>query len=238
MAVIGGVVLPVGSAIGVVALAVSSPFLFVWLEHRGAIRSWPARWLRRALGVSIPPAFAFGITSSAMLTGVAWPVRMACPLLLVLAQAGCVTLASRAVRFPLTRELGWMGVEVEVKIRSSDNLPAMASQHVVRLTEEAITTTVRPSILYCVMTHIPLDAVKSVTARPARPQDSPWIRLPDGGEYFVTPGDVVEVKYRGGSAVLPVYDAAAFTEVIRTRLESMRSRRPVVGADDGRDGSS
>jgi hypothetical protein len=232
-AAVGGMVLPVSDAVGVVALSISTPFLLVWFERRTAIWNRPARWLRRALGVLAPHGVAIGITTGAILTGFAWPVRVACPLLLVLVQAGCVTLASRAVRYPLTPELGRMRVEVEAKIRSTDNLPALASPHDVRLTNEEIIITVRPSISYCVMPRISLDAVTSAAARPALPQDSPWIRIPEGGEYFVTSGDVVEVKCRSGSAVLPVYDAAAFTEVLRSRLETMRSDDPVVGADEG-----
>lgn len=216
-----GAVQPLGLATGTIVLAAASPALAAWLEWREPIWSRPASWLRRALGVLIPQTVAFGITGGVVLSGFAWPVRVAGPLLLMMVQLGCVVLASRAMRYPLTPELGRMPVEVAVKIRSSDNAPAVASQHDVRLTEQEIVTTVRPNFSSSAMQRIALEAVTSVVARPGRPQDSPWFKLSDGLEFFITPGHVVEVEYRGGTAVLPVYDAIAFAEVVQARLESM-----------------
>lgn len=220
LAVVDNIVRPMAVAAATVVLAVLPPLLAVWFERRTMIRDRPAQWLRRAAGVTIPHAVAFGLTTSTMLAQLPWPVRVSAPLLLVVAQAGCVTLASRAVRYPLTPELGGMRVEVEVKIRSAENGPVWASQHDVRLTEKEIITTVRPGISYGLMTSIPLETVTSVVSRSAHPRDSPWYRLPDGTEYPVIAGEVLDVRYPGGSAVLPVYDAAAFAEVIRSRLES------------------
>jgi hypothetical protein len=65
---------------------------------------------------------------------------------------------------------------------------------------------------------VQLADVKGVSVRPARPEDSPWVRLDGGRQYVVTGGDVIELRRRGGTLVLPVRNAAVFAEVIRSRI--------------------
>jgi hypothetical protein len=65
---------------------------------------------------------------------------------------------------------------------------------------------------------ISLADVTGVEVRPSRRQDNPWIRLPDGIEYYMLSGDVIVIRHKQGATVLPVFEAPAFADVILIRV--------------------
>jgi hypothetical protein len=203
------------------ALVIGAPITCVWLERRDAVRRRPARWLRRALGVVVPNAVAVGLASGAVTDG---PGRVLPAVGLVVVQLACVLLAARALRYPLRAEVGEMAVEVTEKVRSDhqSGTPAWALQDEVHLTEREILAVVRPRPMSAFGIAVRLADVMDVSVRPARPGEGPWVRLDDGGQYFVGEGDVVEVRHRRGALVVPVCNAEAFAEVIRSRIAARR----------------
>jgi hypothetical protein len=215
--VVRGRVAPVEVAALAAALVVGAPIMGVWRERRDAVRHRPARWLRRALVVVVPHACAVGLASSAITEE--WPVQTLAAVGLVAAQLVCVVIAGRAMRYPLRPELGEMDVEVCEKIRSDQSgLPAWVLQDEVCLTDREIVAVLRPGPASAFGISVQLADVKGVSVRPARPEDSPWARLEGGGQYVVTGGDVIELRRRCGTLVLPVRNAAVFAEVIRSRI--------------------
>jgi hypothetical protein len=216
-----GRVAPVEMAALAAVLVVGVPIMGLWLERQDAVRFRPARWLRRALAVVVPQACAVGLASGAITEE--WPVQALAAVGLVGAQLVCVVMAGRAMRYPLRPELGEMDVEVCEKIRSGQpGLPAWALHDEVRLTDRAFVAVLRPGPASAFGITIQLADVKAVSVRPMRPGDSPWVRLEGGGQYVVTGGDVIEFRHRGGTLVVPVRDAAAFAEVIRSRIAVRR----------------
>jgi hypothetical protein len=113
-----------------------------------------------------------------------------------------------------------MAVEVTGKIRSDhqSGTPTWALQDEVRLTDRELVAVLRPGPVSAFGIGVRLADVMDVSVRPARPDDGPWVRLPDGGQYFAGEGEVVEVRHRAGALVVPVCNASAFAEVIRSRI--------------------
>ncbi|OZM82255.1 hypothetical protein [Pseudonocardia sp. MH-G8] len=209
-------VAPVEAACAV-ALVIGAPIACGRLEWRDAVHRRPARWLRRALGVVLPTAVAFGLASGAVTDG---PVQALPAVVLVVTQLACVVLAARALRYPLRSELGEMAVEVTAKVRSGHQVgtPAWALPDEVRLTGRDVVVVLRPGPGSVSGIGVRLDDVMDVSVRPARPDGGPWIRLDSGAQYFAGEGDVVEVRHRDGALVVPVCNATAFAEVIRSRI--------------------
>jgi len=189
-----------------------------WLERRDAVRHRPALWLRRALVVVVPHACAVGLASSAVTEE--WSMQALAAVGLVVAQLVCVAMAARAVRYPLRADLGEMAVEVSEKVRSEhqSDTPVWTLQDEVRLTGREFVAVLRPGPMSAFGISVQLADVEAVSVRAARPADNPWVRLDDGGQYFVTEGEVIELVHRGGTLVVPVHNAAAFAEVIRSRI--------------------
>jgi hypothetical protein len=212
--VVRGRVAPV-EAVPAAALVIGAPIAGFWLERRDAVRRRPARWLRRALGVVVPNAAAVGLASGAVTEG---PVQALPAVGLAVMQLACVVLAARAMRYPLRPELGEMDVEVSERIRSDHQAGTPALQDEVRLTGEELVAVLRPGPTSAFGIRVRLADVMGVSARPARPDDGPWVRFADGEQYFAGEGDVVEVRHRRGALVVPVRNAAAFAEVCRSRI--------------------
>jgi len=218
--VVRGRVAPVETALAA-ALVIGAPITGIWLERRDAVRRRPARWLRRASGVVVPNAVALGLASGAVTDG---PGQVLPAAGLVVTQLACVVLAARALRYPLRPELGEMAVEVTEKVRSDhqSGVLAWALQDEVRLTDRKVLVVVRPGPMSAFGIAVRLDDVMDVSARAAQPGERPWIRLDGGQQYFVGEGEVVEVRHRRGALVVPVCHAAAFAEVIRSRIAARK----------------
>jgi hypothetical protein len=220
-----GYVQPAANAAVAIVLATAPLLVLLWYEGRERSDSRPACWPARALVTSLPQSAASGLVGGGLLgeTVVApWQqgVLLACATLLV--QVGPAVLASRILRRPLTPELGETSVEVLVKIRSNRGVPGWLEHDDVRLTDEAIITTVRPNMSWKAVICIRLSDVAAVDARPGTSEDNPWITLGEGLGYDVPPGDVVVIHHRHGARVLPVHDAAAFADVIRLRAGKVK----------------
>ncbi|WP_143517249.1 hypothetical protein [Pseudonocardia sp. MH-G8] len=216
--VVGGRVAPVGVAAAAAALVIGAPITAFWLERRDAVRHRPDRWLRRALLVVVAHACAVGLASSA---GTAeWQVQALLVVALAVVELVCVVMAGRALRFPLTPELGEMAVEVSEKIRSEHQAgtPVWALQDEMRLTDEGVVAILSPGAMSAFGIGVRLADVEAVSVRPGRAADNPWVRLDGGERYFVTGEEVIELRHRGGTMVVPVCNAAAFAEVIRARI--------------------
>ncbi|MFC5231657.1 hypothetical protein [Pseudonocardia zijingensis] len=218
--VVRGRVAPV-EATCAVALVIGAPIAGVWLERRDAVCHRPARWLRRALGVVVPTAAAFGLVSGAAVGGSA---QVLPAVGLAVTQVACVVLAARALRYPVGPELGEMAVEVVEKVRSRHQVgvPAWALPDEVRLNGQEIVVVLSPGPGTAIGIVVRLDDVRDVAVRPGRPDEGPWIRLDSGGQYFAGDGDVLEIRHRDGELVVPVCGAAAFAEVIRSRIAAQR----------------
>lgn len=220
-----GYVQPAAKAAVASALGTGPLLMLLWYERRHPSDDRPACWPARAFATSLPQAAASGLAGGELLgeTVLApWQhgVLIACATLL--AQVGPASVASRTLRRPLTPELGATSVEVLARIRSKRGVPGWLEYDDVRLTDQAIITTVRPNFSWKAVICIPLIEVRSVDARPGTPQDNPWIELDDDLAYDVPPGDVVVIRHGHGTQVLPVHDAAAFADVVRLRAGRVR----------------
>jgi hypothetical protein len=216
-----GYVQPAMTAAAATVLATGPLLVLLWYEGRHPSDSRPACWPARALVAALPQSAASGLVGGGLLgetVGAPWQqgVLLACVTLLV--QVGPAVLAGRMLRRPLTPELGETSIEVLVKIRSSRGVPGWLEHGDVRLTDQAIITTVRPNMSWKAVICIRLADVAAVDARPGTSEDSPWITLGEGLAYDVPPGDVVVIRHRHGTRVLPVHDAAAFADVVRLRV--------------------
>jgi hypothetical protein len=211
-----GRVAPVEAAIAA-ALVIGAPITGIWLERRDAVGRRPVRWLRRALGVVVPNAVAVGLAGGAVTGGSG---QILAVVGLGVAQLACVVLAARAMRYPLRPELGEMVVEVTEKLRSDHQAgsPTWALQDEVYLTDQELVAVVRPGPTSAFGISARLADVMDVSVRAARPGEGPWIRPDDSRQYFAGVGEVVEVRHRRGALVVPACNAAAFAEVIRSRI--------------------
>jgi hypothetical protein len=221
-----GYVQPAARAAAVGLLATGPLLMLLWHERRHPSDNRPACWPARALATSLPQAVASGMAGSGLLGAsvlAPWQqgVLIGCATLLV--QVGPAVLASLTLLRPLTPELGETSVEVVVNVRSDRGVPRWLEYDDVRLTDKEIITMVRPNFSWKAVICIPLIDVVAVDARPGTPEDNPWIRLDDDLAYAVPPGDVVAIRHRHGTRVLPVYDAATFADVIRIRAGKVRS---------------
>jgi hypothetical protein len=135
-----------------------------------------------------------------------------------------IRLASGALRRPLSSDLGEMNIEVLAKIRSSAEWrPSWLANDDVRLTDDSIVITVRPDSKWAFVARIEFADVVDVDIRRTTAQDGPWF-VADGGRMFWPPsGDVVAIRHRQGSQLLPVYEPAGFAEVLRARIRKATS---------------
>jgi hypothetical protein len=221
-----GHVQPAARAATVALLATGPLLVLLRYERRHPSDNRPACWPARALATSLPQAAASGMAGSGFLgESVLAPwqqgMLLACATLLV--QVGPAVLATRTLLRPLTPELGETSVELVVNVRSNRGVPRWLEYDDVRLTDQEIIITARPNMSWKGVISIPLLDVVAVDARPSTPQDNPWIRLDDDLAYDVPPGEVVAIRHRHGTRVLPVYDAAAFADVIRVRAGKVES---------------
>jgi hypothetical protein len=215
--VVGGRVAPVGVAAPAAALVIGAPLAALWLERRDPVGHRPDRWLRRALFPVAAHACAAGLVAAVVVGG--FRAALAVVGLAALELAG-VALAGRALRHPLTPELGEMAFEVSRKIRSAHqaDTPVWALQDELRLTDGEVVAVLRPGPTSAFGIAVRLADVEAVSARPGRPADNPWVQLGDGGWYVPAGGEVLEIRHRDDTLVVPVRDAAAFADVIRARI--------------------
>jgi hypothetical protein len=227
VAVAGGSIRPTGAAVAAAVLAAVSLTVLPWLERLDPVAKRPARWLRRGSAVVTPHAVAFGIAASALYGGgapLAWwqAVQFACAGLVIELMA--VALASRALRWPLSAELGEMDVEVQVKLRSSAEwLPVWLSHDDVTLTGEALITTLRPGGKWAFMERIGLADIVDVDTRQTTAEDGPWFITDDGQRFWPPAGQAIVITHRLGTRQLPVHDAERFAVVLRARVHAFVS---------------
>jgi hypothetical protein len=223
LAVIDGSMPTTGAAIAA-ALAVGALIMLAWWERRSPSSGRPAMWPRRGLGIVLPHAAAFGIAADArteLIPGPPWSqvLLFACALLVV--EGGAICQASRALRFPLTPELGEMDVEVLVKIRSvAEWQPAWLSHHDVRMTGDALLITVRPNPKWKYIVQVDLLDVTDVVVHSTASWSGPWFVI-DGHSFWPPGGDAVAITHRSGTTLLPVHRPDGFADVVRSRIQKL-----------------
>ncbi|GAA0925132.1 hypothetical protein GCM10009559_09780 [Pseudonocardia zijingensis] len=218
LALVDGAVPPVG-AMAAGALLVAPLVAFALQERRAPSRRRPAIWPRRGLLVVLPHAAVFGIVVAVRSEPASppWGQALLFAGLLLVVEFGAIWRASRVLRFPLTPELGEMDVEILVEIRSDAAWqPAWLSQHDVRMTDDALIITVRPTPKFGYAARIDLADVTGVLVRPAADREGPWFVV-DGYTFWPPAGDVVVIRHGSGSTVLPVHEPEAFAAVVRSR---------------------
>jgi hypothetical protein len=221
-----GYVQPAVTAAVVMVLATGPLLLLMRYERRHPSDDRPACWPARALATSLPQAVASGMVGAGLvgLTVLApWEQGMLLACATVSVQVSPAVLASRTLRRRLTPELGETGVEILVKIRSNRGVARWLENDDVRLTDQEIITTVRPNFSWKGVICIALIDVVEVEARPGTSQDNPWFRLDEDFTCDVPPGDVVVIRHRRGTQVLPTYEAAALADLIRLRAAKLQS---------------
>ncbi|MEJ3658003.1 hypothetical protein WEH80_34070 [Actinomycetes bacterium KLBMP 9759] len=196
-----GIVAAIGAVVPVLGLA--------WHERRAPTSRAPFRFRNRSVVVALAQGAAAGVVVGG---AVGW--------LLAPAVAGALTLpaiaAFRALRYPLSADLGDTGVEIRLRMRPVGSQPAWTNLNSVTLTSKEIIVRAQPGPTRAYQEHIPLDAVLDVEVRPTVPDDDPWFALEDFR--LPTPaGDVVVVRHTDGRRILPVLHAADFGAVARAR---------------------
>jgi hypothetical protein len=225
LAVIDGS-MPTTDAVFAAALAIGSLVLLVWWERRAPSSGRPAMWPRRGLGVVLPQAAAFGIAAEARTELIPLPpwsqvLLFACALLVL--EGGAICQASRALRFPLTPDLGEMDVEVLVKIRAvAEWMPAWLSHDDVRLTGDALLISVRPNLKWTYVDRIDLLDVTDVVVRSTTSWGGPWFVV-DGYSFWPPGGDAVAIIHRSGTTLLPVHRPDGFADVVRSRIHKLKA---------------
>lgn len=218
---------PTGAAVVAGVLVAVAPVLLARWERRAPSRGRPAIWPRRGLAIVLPHAAAFGIAAGARSepTSLPWSQVLLFAAALMVVEGGAICLASRALRFPLTPEIGEMDVEVLVRIRPVATwLPAWLSNDDVRMTGDALVVTVRPSPTCAYATRIALADVTDVAVRPTGDREEPWLVV-DGHRLWPPAGEAVVIIRRSGATMLPVHRPGAFAEVVRARIEALGRMR-------------
>jgi hypothetical protein len=222
----------VGALVIIIALAVGPPAAMLWWQQHHPSAEKPAGWPWRSLPVAFPQAIALGFAASAVLDEgtLAPPLRLLLVLAVSLVPAVTAEMARRTLLRPLVAELGATDFEVLVEPRTGHR-PWFYSDSVA-LTGREIVITVRSGSGRATWNpkteRIALADVTAVGARPAEPQDSPWITLADGRGLSVPPGDVVVVQCQDTIRVLPVADAAMFAEILRIRATRVQGAAVAV----------
>jgi hypothetical protein len=210
----------------VILLAVAPLIALLWFERRRPSGNRPDSWPVRTLVAALPQALGFAMAASDLLAHTTFPPWQRIVLLAsvpLLVQTGAAVTATRSVRRPLSAELGETDLEVRVELRSvRPGVPRWLCMEDVRLTGQEIIIIVQPGPTWRAMHRIALIDVIGVDARPATPHDNPWLTLDDGSGYRMVPGDVVVLRHRHGTQLLPAYDADAFADVIRARARKVR----------------
>jgi hypothetical protein len=218
----------------VVLLLAGAPLLVVLLVPRCRLHpDRPAAWPGRALAISISQAAACSIAvASGFNEGALVPwIQIGLPGLVAVLPVVAAVLAVRSLRHPLSPELGELDVEMRVAIRvAAPGVPQWFTQDQVRLTRDELIALFRPSAARAAVMRIALTDVTGVAARPVRSQDNPWITLPDGDEYYAPSGDVIVIRHKHGTNVLPVNDAKEFAEVLRIR--AARAQKATIPASN------
>jgi hypothetical protein len=234
-AAVGGSIRPTAVGWAAAVLAIASLVLLFWRERRAPAARRPASWVPRSLAIALPHAIAFGVAAAGVLDRTVPPswervVLLGCaPLAIELVAIG---IASRALRRPLTADLGEMDVEIVVKIRSpAEWLPGWLSHHDVTLTDDSVIITVRLDSKWKFVLRIALIDVVEVDIRRTTTQDGPWFVTDDGRPIWSPPGDLVAIKHRRGIQLLPVHDPVGFADVLRARI---RTRATTGGEDEPR----
>lgn len=208
----------------VVGLAAASLGLLLWCERRLSSVNRPSRWPTRMVAMMIPQSAALGIAGAGPLAelGLSFWQVVALLALSPLLQVALVVQASRSLRRPLTPELAETSIEIMVKLRTGrPAAPTWLSIDDVTLTDSKIVIILHPDPIRGVKYRVGIDLadVIAVDARAARQGDSPWIELPDGYDYHMSPGDVLEIRTLTGVLVLPIQQAVAFAELVRRRAK-------------------
>jgi hypothetical protein len=224
-----GSIRPVADAVAATALAVTPLAVLLWRERRSPAVGRPSRWVTR--GLATVPGHAVGVGVGMAVAGVLAPAGMTMwTAVTVIAAAVSVgellpaALASRALRRPLSADLGELDIEVQVEIRSTMNgLPSWLAQDDVRLTDSSLIMTVRPGPARAYAKSIVLAEIRDVEIRRTDERDGPWFPVVDDYLLWPPPGDVVVIHHGEGVQILPVYEPAGFAAVLEARVARLGS---------------
>jgi hypothetical protein len=210
-------------------LAVAPLVLLLWRERRSSAAGRPSLWVTRALATVPVHAVGVGIALAGLRApaGATWTAITMIAAGVWAAELVPIVLAARALRRPLSADLGELDIEIDVKVRSSESWrPSWLAQDDVRLTDERLIITVRPGPTWGYATSIALAAIRDVEVRRAEERDGPWFTAAGGPVLMPPPGDVVAIHHGDGLQILPVFDPAGFADALRARVE-----RTVRGLD-------
>jgi hypothetical protein len=219
--VAGGSVGPPAAAVAASVLTAVPMAVLLWRERRSSTAGQPWRWPRSGLAVVPVHAVGVGIAAGDLLAPAGMTMWTAVPSIAAVVSVVellPVVLAGRALRRPLSADLGELDVEIRVEIRSGARRWWLA-QDDVRLTDEQLIITVRPGPRWGYVRTVDLADVRAVEVRPAREEDRPWFSTDDGHVVSPPHGDVVVVGHRRGVQILPVFEPVGFGEVLRARVE-------------------
>ncbi|WP_232668165.1 hypothetical protein [Pseudonocardia sp. TRM90224] len=205
------------AGIAATIVAVVPALGLVWHERRNPTGTAPSRFRNRSIGVALVQGVAVGLVVDNTIGWLVAPVAAAALSLPAIA-------AFRALRYPLSADLGDTDVEIKVRIRPIGNQPAWTNPHAVTLTGTEIVVRAQQGLTHAYEEHIPLAAVLDIDVRPTVPADDPWFVLED--LRLPTPaGDVLVVRHTSGQRVLPVLHAADFGAVANARVRAVAAAR-------------
>jgi hypothetical protein len=218
----GGSISPIALAVVATALTVAPLVILLWRERRSSTAARPSHWVTRGLATVPVHAGGVGIASVGVFTPTGmttWSAFLLTTAAVSVVELVPVVLANRALRRPLSADLGEIDIEIFVKIRSSVPwLPSWLSHDDVRLTDEALIITVRPGPTWGYARCIGLDEIREVEIRRTVDQDGAWFSVADGPVLWPPAGDVVVIHHRLGVQILPVDEPAGFAEVLEARV--------------------
>ncbi|WP_232667434.1 hypothetical protein [Pseudonocardia sp. TRM90224] len=201
---------PVQAAgIAAVFATITPLLILVWREHRTPSTATPSVFRNRSIGVATTQGAGLWLLVGGAIAWLAAPAA-------AVALAFPAVAAFRAVRYPLSAELGETDVEIRVRIRTVGLQPSWSSPHSATLTGTDITITAQSSPTRIYQERIPLGDVLDIDIRSADPTDDPWFSF-DGFWLATPPGEVMVVRHTKGKRVLPVLHAAEFGAVARAR---------------------
>lgn len=225
-----GLVVPIATVIAIGTLTVLAVLSIGMGARYRSIALRPASWPSRSVVTSLLEGAACSLAVGAAFTfGVAGTVAICAAVVGI--HVGLAVAASRALTRPVPPELGMLDHEVVVKIRLPQHLtqPRWASPDMAKLTSTEVAIVIRTGVAGAAHATIPLAEINAIGLRTAGAPDSPWLKLPDGTDLPTAPGEIVVICHGGQQQVLPVYDGAAFAEVVRVRAERV-SGHPIPSA--------
>jgi hypothetical protein len=225
--IVAGLVPGVGITVAAGVLVVLAVFAIASGERNRGRALRPVSWPPRALVSALPEGVAASLSTGTALGLSTWGATTL-GMAVVAVHVALAVAARNALLRPLLPGIGLLDHEVVAKVRLPEHAaqPRWTSPDHVRLTTTEIAIVVRSGVVAAAQATIALVDVDAVTVRQATVADGPWLQLPDGTFLPLAGGEIVAVRHRGQQQILlPVYDAAAFAEVLRVRADRAREAR-------------